>query len=130
MDYKYIIHPNTNKKIRINSKIGKRIIYNYVKTYLSQIGSGAADKWIIKNNPEAIQNFKTNIYNNRPEIEDEENFMNYIETESASQSNNYYWLMRIVDDEWFIGGSESINDLLDESETLDNYVIIDNASQD
>ncbi len=56
--------------------------------------------------------------------------MNYIETESASQSNNYYWLMRIVDDEWFIGGSERINDLLDESETLDNYVIIDNASQD
>merc|ERR1712072_626322 len=40
MGYNYIINPNTNRKVKTTSKLGKQIINNYIKNI-----TGGSDKW-------------------------------------------------------------------------------------
>ncbi len=57
--YSYIINPNTNRKVNVNSKLGKEIIMNYVYWSKNSTKSGG----YINNNQETKIKMKNFFFN-------------------------------------------------------------------
>ena len=80
------------------------------------------EAWIIKNTPGALNHFIRRVYNNKSNVSDPNNILDFIKDQASVNTSKHYFLMKIDEDnEWEWGEGKTPADYAKENDYINKF---------